>query len=256
MTTEMKPMPKATRRTKTTKATAPRNAETTPPTPADAEIVRELRPFDQGSVHGVTFDGARVWFARDGEVVALDPTTEQVERRLPVAGADAGTAFDGEHLYQLADEEILVIRPADGRVVRRLAAPGKGRNSGMAWADGYLWIGQFREARINKVDAKTGEVVKTLTSDRFVTGVTVVDGAVWHGASDDGKPCELRRLAADGTVEEALAVPVKSIGGVEADGDGGFWCGGEKGTVRLVRRKAGSPRATRSRERASAARGA
>jgi hypothetical protein len=107
----------------------------------------------------------------------------------------------------------------------------------MAWADGYLWIGQFRESRIHKVDAKTGEVVKTLRSDRFVTGVCVVDGEVWHGASDDGKPCELRRLAADGTVEEALAVPVKSLAGVEGDGDGGFWCGGEKGTLRLIRRQ-------------------
>jgi outer membrane protein assembly factor BamB len=229
-------MPKVTH---AKKATSPASAEgtTRAPTLGAAVIARELRPFDQGPVRGVTFDGALVWFARDGELVALDPGTEQVVRRLPIPAADAGTAFDGEHLYQLAGGEILVVRPADGRIVRRLAAPGKGINSGMAWADGYLWIGQFRESRINKVDPKTGEVVKTLTSDRFVTGVTVVDGAVWHGASDDGKPCELRRLAADGTVEEALAVPVTSISGVEGDGEGGFWCGGEKGTLRQIRRQ-------------------
>jgi hypothetical protein len=88
-----------------------------------------------------------------------------------------------------------------------------------------------------KVDAETREIVRTLTSDRFVTGVSVVEGVLWHGASDDGKPCELRRLAADGTMEEALAVPVSHIAGVEGDGGGGFWCGGEKGTLRLVRRK-------------------
>jgi hypothetical protein len=108
----------------------------------------------------------------------------------------------------------------------------------MAWADGYLWIGQFSEARIHKVDAKTGEVVKTLTSDRFVTGVSVVDGALWHGASSDGKQCELRRLAPDGTVEETLAVSVSKIAGIEGAGAGSFWCGGEKGKLRLVRRKA------------------
>ncbi len=75
-----------------------------------------------------------------------------------------------------------------------------------------------------------------MTSDRFVTGVSCIDGALWHGASEDGKPCELRRLGADGSVEEALLVPVKSIAGVEATRDGEFWCGGEKGTLRLVRR--------------------
>lgn len=205
-------------------------------TKSTAEIVREYRPLDEASIHGVTFDGKLVWFARDNEIVAFDPESEKVVKRHPVPAAGAGTAFDGEHIYQLANDEILVIQPADGRVVRRLPAPGKGQNSGMAWADGHLWIGQYRDARIHKVDAKTGEIVKTLTSDRFVTGVSCVDGALWHGTSENGKPSELRRLASDGTVEEALAVPVDAIAGVEGTGDGSFWCAGEKGKLRLVRR--------------------
>jgi hypothetical protein len=204
----------------------------------DAEIAREYVPFaDRGTVRGVTFDGKLVWFARDDELVAFDPAAEKVVRRLPVPSADAGTAFDGEHLYQLAKGEVLVIDPNDGRVVRRFRAPEDGHASGMAWADGYLFIGQFHESRIHKVDAKTGEVVKTLTSDRFVTGVSCIDGALWHAVSNDGKPCELRRVAADGTVEESLGVPVASISGVERTRSGEFWCGGEKGTLRLVRRK-------------------
>lgn len=205
----------------------------------DAEVAHEYVPFaDRAQVHGVTFDGKLVWFARDDEVVAFDPASEQVVRRLSVPSANAGTAFDGEHLYQLAKGEILVLDPSDGRVVRRFRAPADGLSSGMAWADGYLFIGQFREARIHKVDAKTGEVVKTLTSDRFVTGVSWVDGALWHGASNDGKPCELRRVGADGAVEESLRVPVDTISGVEGTGDGAFWCGGSAGKLRLVRRKA------------------
>jgi len=204
----------------------------------DAEIAREYVPFaDRGHVHGVTFDGKLVWFARNDEVVAFDPETEKVVRRLAVPSADAGTAFDGEHLYQLAKGEVLVLDPADGRVLRRFRAPADGLASGMTWADGYLFIGQFRESRIHKVDAKTGEVVKTLTSDRYVTGVSCIDGAVWHGASFDDKPCELRRMGADGTVVESLSVPVAGISGVEATREGEFWCGGEKGTLRLVRRK-------------------
>lgn len=207
------------------------------PTAADAEVVREYTPLDDGSVHGVTFDGKLVWFACDDELVAFDSEREKVVRRHPIPGARAGTAFDGKHLYQLAGDEIVVVEPADGRIVRRLPAPPKGANSGMAWGDGYLWVGQFRESRIHKVDAKTGEVVKTLTSDRFVTGVSCVDGILWHGASGDGKPCELRRLGADGTVEETLRVPVETIAGVERTREGTFWCGGKKGTLRRVRRK-------------------
>lgn len=204
---------------------------------SDAEVVREYVPIDDQPIHGVTFDGKLVWFARNDEVVAFDPETEKVVRRYPVPSADAGTAFDGEHIYQLAKGEILVIQPSDGRIVRKLPAPGNGEDSGMAWADGYLWIGQYYQSKIHKVDAKTGEVVKTLTSDRFVTGVSCVDGALWHGAAEDGKPSELRRLASDGTLEEALTVPVSAIAGVEGTGDGGFWCAGEKGKLRLVRRK-------------------
>ena len=201
-----------------------------------AEVVRELVPLDSEPIQGVTYTGKLVWFARNDEIVALDPETEEVVVRHAVPRARAGTAFDGEHLYQLAQGEILVIEPADGRVVRRLPAPGKGQDSGMAWADGHLWVGQYRDAKIHKVDAKTGEVVKTLTSDRFVTGVSCIDGALWHGASGDGQPSELRRLAADGTVEETLTVPVETISGVEATESGEFWCGGERGTLRLVRR--------------------
>ena len=204
----------------------------------DAEVAREYVPFaDRGHVHGVTFDGKLVWFARNDELVAFDPTTERVVKRLPVPAANAGTAFDGKHLYQLAKNEVLVLDPADGRIVRRFRAPADGDASGMAWADGYLFIGQFRESRIHKVDAKTGEVVKTLTSDRFVTGVSCVDGELWYGVSNDDKPCELRHVAPDGAVLETLRVPVGSISGVEATRDGAFWCGGEKGTLRRVQRK-------------------
>jgi hypothetical protein len=213
---------------------------------ADAEVVREYVPLDDGHIHGVTFDGKLVWYARDNELVAFDPEREKVVRRHSVPGAKAGTAFDGKHLYQLAGAEIVVVDPEDGRIVRRLPAPANGANSGMAWADGYLWIGQLldgrtpqlRESRIHKVDAKTGEVVKTLASDRFVTGVSCVDGALWHGASFDEKPSELRRLGADGTVEETLRVPVDGISGVEGTRDGAFWCGATKGRLRVVRRKA------------------
>lgn len=203
-----------------------------------AEIVEEHLPVEGGKVHGVTFDGKLVWYARDAEIVAYDPKARAVVKRLAVP-ADAGTAFDGEHLYQLAGAEILVVRPSDGKVVRKLPAPGKGGDSGLAYADGYLWVGQYKGAKIHKIDAKTGEVVKTLSSDRFVTGVSCVGGALWHGVSDDGAPSEIRRLAEDGTVEEAIVFADDvHVAGIESAGDGSFWCGGEKGTLRRVRARA------------------
>jgi len=200
-----------------------------------AKIVRELAPIDEAQIHGVTFDGVLVWFARANELIAFDPAAERVVKRFDVPGAAAGTAFDGTHLYQLAGPEILVVAPSDGQIVRKLPAPNRGENSGMAWADGYLWVGQYRAAKIHKVDARTGELVKTLSSDRYVTGDSCVDGALWHAVSGNGD-CEIRRLAADGTVEEVWSVPVASISGMEGSRDG-FWCGGEGGKLRLVARR-------------------
>jgi hypothetical protein len=205
-----------------------------------AEVVRAFNPCgDDRQIHGVTFDGKRVWFARDNELIAFDPVTEKIVHRLDVPNANAGTAFDGEHLYQIAKGEILVIDPDTGAVLRKLPAPGKGgQDAGLAWADGHLWVGQFKDSKIVKIDAKTGEIVKTLTSDRFVTGVSCVDGELWHGAIGGEKKPELRRLSSDGSVEESLAVPVDLISGVERTKSGDFWCGA-KGKLHLVRKKAG-----------------
>lgn len=157
---------------------------------------------------------------------------------MAVPDAGAGTAFDGEHLYQLAAGFILVIRPSDGRVLRSMPAPGKGDDSGMAYADGYLWIGQYRASKINQVDARIGEVVKTLSSDRWVTGVSCFGGAVWHATDrGEGRPSELRRLAADGSVTLSSTLPEGiGVSGLEAAGDGSFWCGGgPSGKLRRVK---------------------
>ncbi len=201
-----------------------------------AQIVREYEILDGSSIHGVTFDGELVWFARNDEIVAFDPRAEKVVRRVPVPKAQGGTAFDGQHIYQLANPDILVIEPETGVVVRRIPAPGKGQDSGMAWADGYLYVGQYRDSKIHKISAKTGEVVKTLASDRFVTGVSCVGNELWHAAAGDGKAPELRRLGVDGEVTATIDVPVAMISGMDRTADGDFWCGGEKGKLRLVRR--------------------
>ena len=145
------------------------------------EIIREYGPFpDVDDVAGVSFDGSQIWFAAGERLNALDPESGEILRSLDVA-AHAGTAFDGEHLFQIADAVIRKIDPKTGEVVATIPAPGRGGDSGLAWAEGSLWVGQHRGRKIHQVDPETGEVLRTIESDRVVTGVSWVDGELWHG---------------------------------------------------------------------------
>ena len=206
-----------------------------------AEIIREYGPFpDAAQVHGVTFDGRHVWFASGDRLNALDPESGEIVRAIEVA-ADAGTAFDGRHLFQIAENEILKIDPATGEILSRIPAPGGGGDSGMAWAEGSLWVGQHRGRRIHQIDPETGAILRTIESNRFVTGVSWVDGELWHGTWD-GEGSELRRIdAATGEVLDLLDMPAETgVSGLESDGSDCFFCGGgTSGKVRVVRRPGG-----------------
>jgi len=213
--------------------------QTTMQVPARAaDIVREYGPFDGAAqIHGVTHDGQRVWAATGATVIALDPDSGEVTRTLDCAG-HAGTAFDGTHLYQIAEARIDKIDPATGKVVASIPAPGEGRDSGMAWAEGSLWVGQYRDRRIHQVDPDTGTVLRTIESNRFVTGVTWVDGELWHGTWE-GDESELRHIDPDsGAVLERLEMPQGiGVSGLESDGADLFYCGGgASGKIRAVRR--------------------
>jgi len=205
-----------------------------------AEILREYGPFPGiENVAGVTFDGQRVWFASGDRLNALDPESGDIVGVLDVPG-DAGTAFDGKHLFQIADAVIQKIDPATGEVLGTIPAPGNGGDSGLAWAEGSLWVGQHRNRRIHQVDPETGTVLRTIESDRFVTGVTWVDGELWHGTWE-GETSDVRRIdPATGAVFERLEMPAgTSVSGLESDGGDRFFCGGGSGKVRAIRRPRG-----------------
>lgn len=203
-----------------------------------AEIIREYGPFPGADrVHGVTYDGERIWFASGDKLNALDPATGKPLRSIDVA-AHAGTAFDGKHLFQIAGDRIQKIDPGSGRVLATIPAPGNGGNSGLAWAEGTLWVGEYRERRIHQVDPETGTILRTIESKRFVTGVTWVEGELWHGIWEEDQ-CDLRRLdPGSGEVLEQLDMPEgTAVSGLEADGNGQFLCGGgSSGKIRAVRR--------------------
>ena len=203
-----------------------------------AEIIREYGPFeDVENVAGVTYDGQQVWFAAGDKLIAFDPASGKTLRSIDVA-AHAGTAYDGQHLYQIAEDRIQKIDPKTGRVLATIPAPGGGGDSGMAWAEGTLWVGQYRERKIRQIDPETGAVLRTIESDRFVTGVTWVDGELWHGTWDDDES-DLRRIdpATEEVLESLEMPPGVGVSGLESDGSDQFFCGGGRsGKIRAVRR--------------------
>nr|WP_313618920.1 PQQ-binding-like beta-propeller repeat protein [Brucella anthropi] len=203
-----------------------------------AEIIREYGPFpDADDIAGVSFDGNQVWFATGNRLNALDPESGEILRSLDVA-ADARTAFDGEHLFQIGDSIIRKIDPKTGEIVATIPAPGNGGNSGLAWAEGSLWVGQHRARKIHQVNPETGEVLRTIESDRFVTGVTWVDGELWHGTWEN-TGSDIRRIdQKTGAVLERLDMPDGTgVSGLESDGGDLFFCGGgSSGKVRAIRR--------------------
>ena len=151
---------------------------------------------------------------------------------------NAGTAFDGEHLFQIAENRIQKIDPKTGRVLSTIPAPGGGGDSGLAWAEGTLWVGQYRERKIHQIDPETGAILRTIDSNRFVTGVTWVDGELWHGTWEADES-DLRRIDPQtGEVLERVEMPRGVVvSGLESNGSDQFFCGGgNSGKVRAVRR--------------------
>lgn len=203
-----------------------------------AKIIREYGPFPGiDEVAGVTYDGRHVWFASGDKLNALDPESGGMVRSLDVP-AHAGTAFDGRHLFQIAESRIQKIDPETGRVLHTIPAPGGGGDSGLAWAEGTLWVGQYQDRKIHQVDPETGAVLRTIESNRHVTGVSWVEGELWH-ATWEGDESELRRIdPRTGKVLERLEMPPGSgVSGLESDGGDRFFCGGGKsGKIRAVRR--------------------
>ena len=205
---------------------------------AAAEILREYGPFPGvDKVHGLTFDGEKVWFASGDKLNALDPECGKIVRSIDVP-AHAGTAFDGQYLFQIYEKRIQKVDPKSGRVLATIPAPGDGGDSGLAWAEGALWVGQYREKKIHQIDPETGAILRTIESNRFVTGVTWVDGELWHGTWE-GEESGLTRIDPQtGDVLEELNMPPGiGVSGLESNGADRFFCGGgPSGKVRAVRR--------------------
>lgn len=202
-----------------------------------AQIIREYGPFaGVDAVHGVTYDQKQIWFAAGEQLHAVDTSSGAVQGSIEIT-ANAGTAFDGQHLFQIANDRTQKIDPQTGAVVDSIPAP-EGDVSGLAWAEGKLWVGAYKDRKIHQVDPASGAILRTVQSNRYVTGVTWVDGQLWHATWEDDA-CDLRHIDPQtGEVLQALDMPSGSgISGLESDGDSLFFCGGgNSGKIRVVRR--------------------
>src|SRR5712692_9890392 len=129
-----------------------------------AEIVREYGPYPGvDSVGGVTYDGQNVWLAAGDKLIAFDPASGKTLCSIDVA-AHTGTAFDGQHLFQLAKDRIQKIAPKTGRVVATIPAPVRVGDSVLTWAEGTLWVGQYRDLKIHQIAPQTGAILRTIES--------------------------------------------------------------------------------------------
>src|ERR1051325_2045687 len=202
-----------------------------------AEIVREYAFAGIDHVHGAMHDGQHLWFAAGESLKAFEPPNGSIAPSIAVR-PPAGSAFDGRHIFQLAENGIQKIDAKTGRVLATIPAPGNGGDSGLAWGEGTLWVGQYRERKIYQIDPETGKILRTIESKRFVTGVTWVDGELWHGTWE-GDASDLRRIdPRTGEVLDQLEMPPGvGVSGLESNGADLFFCGGgARGTVRAVRR--------------------
>jgi len=202
-----------------------------------AEVTREYGPFPGvEKIHGVSYDGAQVWFGAGDSLQSMDPANGKPQRKIDVA-AHAGTAFDGKHLFQIAENRIQKIDPVSGKVLHSIPAPGNGTDSGLTWAEGTLWVGQYRDRKIHQIDPETGKILRTIESNRFVTGVTWADGELWH-ATWENEESSLRHIdPKTGEVLEQLDMPQGIfISGLEIGGDNFYCGGGPSGKIRAVKR--------------------
>ena len=180
----------------------------------DAETLAEHVLDGVEGVSGVSHDGRLVWLVNRAtqQLEALDPATGTVERRIAGLRVGSGLTFDGRHLWGCDGDKILEIEPESGEVLRTIDVPPGG--SGLAWAEGVLWLGQYRDRKILKIDPETGEVLKTLDSDRLVTGVTWIDDQLWHGAwekDDEPHVTELRRVDESETSVEKILEAARTV---------------------------------------------
>src|SRR6266536_248658 len=164
-----------------------------------------------------------------------DQPAEIVREYGPFPGAPHvhGVSFDGSLVWFASGEKLQAFEPASGRIVR---AHDVACDAGTAFDGRHLF--QIAGDRIHKIDPDSGAILRSIESNRFVTGVTWVDGELWHGTWE-GDDADIRQVDPEtGEVLTRLTMPEgTAVSGLESDQRDLFYAGGgESGRVRAVRK--------------------
>jgi hypothetical protein len=199
--------------------------------PSSAEVEAEIE-VGSSAPYNIWMGAGSVWVADDagGEVIRVDPVSNDVVARIPVGDGPASMAFSGGKAWVAnhRDRGITVVdtetNEATPLVRMKAGAPER-----LALLGGRLWV-TGRGIGLFGLDPRTGNVEKQVHLD--VSGIDLVaaDGALWvpsRSAEIDpsGFPTmnALRRVTPDGrmTVAAEPSGPL-DVHGLAA-GDGAVW---------------------------------
>ena len=157
-------------------------------------------------MHGVSYDGTNIWIATGDTLNAIDPASGKTVRALDVP-AHAGTAFDGQHLYQISGDRIQKVDPNDRPRARYHPDTRRRRLGNGVGGRERFGSGSIANARSIRSIRRPVRSFAPSSSNRFVTGVTWVDGELWHGTWESDES-ELRRIdPQSGEVLEQIDMP-------------------------------------------------
>lgn len=154
--------------------------------------------------------------------------TIRAEAVIRVAGALLSVA-EGDKVWVTSDEALVVIDPATNET-RSLPVPvPDGSWSGLSFAGGDIWIGNYREGVLFRVDPETGEILAEVEVGPEAVSITAVPGAIWV-RTQGGVTWEAQRI--DTATNEVVATV--DGGNSIAYGHGSLWFG-QRGADRIIR---------------------
>ncbi|GLY49764.1 hypothetical protein [Lentzea sp. NBRC 102530] len=147
--------------------------------PMSLGTVRDI-PVRALKLCGLTWSGEFLWFSEavSNQIMALDPVTGSVERRIPCPGVRTDLTTLAGNLVQVVGDrrDLRVIDPASGDTVLEMPNPRPGHVlCGLEATKDGIWLG-YEDLRVLDLrSAQSGELLDTIPIPRAVAGLTVSD---------------------------------------------------------------------------------
>ena len=187
---------------------------------------------------GLTSGAGSLWVAdqESGSLIQVDPSTFQVEERIPVGVGPTGVAIASGLVWVTNTDErtVSMVDPQAHRVVQTVVV-GNGP-AGIAADGNRVWVANSVDATVTEIDATDGTIVDTYAVGERPVALVVADGAVWVANASDGTVS--RVVSGDG---ETGATPVGRGPAAISYAFGSLWvANAEDGTVTTIDPATGS----------------